>query len=192
LLLLSVKISYDIGKSRRQDMAKQQDKKIVEGLWEELKHEEDAVWKADQALKEAQAKFDVASRKYAAVRDMVIRHLGQSPYSQDDDDGLTIEIVEGAKEGEPAIDFYGMYRFIHMPIGTAIVIALKEAKEPMTLDGIVRILRGGGIRKSEHILTRAVNAALMRTKGIQKTEDGEYYYSAKEVEPEGEPEDLPF
>ncbi|MCJ7653800.1 MAG: hypothetical protein MUO97_00600, partial [Dehalococcoidia bacterium] len=86
---------------------------------------------------------------------------------------------------------YGSYRFIHMTIGNAVVNALREAKDPMTLDEIVKILWGGGVRKSETTLTRAVNAALMRTRGIQKTKDGKKFYP-REIKTEAEEEDLPF
>lgn len=47
---------------------------------------------------------------------------------------------------------------------------------------IVEIVRKGGIRKSETFLTRAINAALMRTKGIERTNDGKYKYEKSEPE----------
>ena len=62
--------------------------------------------------------------------------------------------------------------------------ALKETKNPATLEEIVGILRSGGIRIGNNIINRAVNAALMRTTGIEKTDDGKYVYK--------EEEDIPF
>ena len=48
---------------------------IVQGLIEALGEEESTINAADAALEEAMAKFEVASRKYAAVRDMVTERI---------------------------------------------------------------------------------------------------------------------
>jgi hypothetical protein len=149
------------------------DPAVVRGLLKELVAEEGALAEADKQLAAARARFDVASRKYAAVRDMVQSYLGTSPYTQDNN---TLFFNGGVYNP-------GAYRFIHMNPGDAVVAALKGAKEPMGLDEIVETLRRGRIRIAEKILTRSVNAALMKTTGIEKTDDGKYRY----VE-----EDLPF
>ncbi|MCX6009196.1 MAG: hypothetical protein NTW48_04055 [Chloroflexi bacterium] len=163
-------------------------KAVVGGLEQELCRQEDMLKAADEELKRAQAKFDVASRKYAAIRDTLTKYLGYSPYEKGHG-----EVTEPVWNEDEIIDFilYGKYRFMHMTIGNAVIAALREAEEPLALEDIVQKLREGGIRKSESPLTRAVNAALMRTKGIQKTKDGEYFYP-REVKTEAEGEDLPF
>jgi len=163
-------------------------KAVVKGLEQELCRQEDMLRTADEELKTAQAKFDIASRKYAAIRDTLAKYLRYSPYNKEHG-----EVTEPVWEADEIIDFisYGKYRFIHMTIGNAVVAALMEAENPLALEDIVQKLREGGIRKSESTLTRAVNAALMRTKGIQKTKGGEYFYP-REIKIEAEVEDLPF
>jgi hypothetical protein len=163
-------------------------KAVIKGLEEELCRQEDMLRAADEELKVAQAKFDVASRKYAAIRDTLTKYLGYSPYNKEHG-----EVIEPVWNEDEIIDVvsYGKYRFIHMTIGNAVVAALMEAGEPLALEEVVKKLREGGIRKSESTLTRAVNAALMRTKGVQKNRAGKYSYT-KEFEPKIKPEDLPF
>lgn len=152
---------------------------VSRGLLTELAKEEATLAGADSKLKEARARFDVASWKYAAVRDMVTRHLGDSPYSKGH--GLWPQEAIGT-----LVKTRGCYRFIHMRVGDAVVAALKEVKEPMALEHVVQRLADGGIRISPLLLRRSVNAALMRTTGVEKTDDGKYRYQ------EPEPEDLPF
>lgn len=143
---------------------------IIRGLLAELVKEEDAVGKAAATLAEATVNFNVASRKYAAVRDMLVAEMGHSPYAK------------GSKLGQLALDVLkrpiklGMFRFIHMRVGRAVVAALKEASEPLTLEQIVKTLQDGGIQLPEATLTRATNAALMKTSGIEKTQDDKYRY----------------
>ena len=163
-------------------------KAVIRGLEQELNMEEDLLSKADAKLKEAQTTFDVASRKYAAVRDTLTKYLGYSSYEKGHG-----EVGEPVFENNEVVDvkFYGGYRFIHMTIGNAVIAALREADEPLTLEDIVQRLRKGNIGKSESTLTRAVNAALMRTRGLQRNKDGKYFYP-KKVEPWVEGEDLPF
>jgi hypothetical protein len=159
-----------------------QNKLVTDGLLIELAKEEVALIEADAELQYAQAKFDVASRKYAAVRDMVTAHLGKSPYSKGDVKWPSQALTMITNKFKP----FGLYRFLHMKTGDATVDVLKEAKEPLTLEEIVEKVRAGGIRKSETFLIRAINAALMRTKGVEKTKDGKYKYK------EPEPADIPF
>lgn len=158
-----------------------QNKLVTNGLLIEMAKEEATLAEADAELQQAQAKFDVASRKYAAVRDMVAAHLGHSPYSKQAEK-WPMEVAKFMLQHLPT----GRYRFIHMKTGVATVEVLKEAQEPLKLEEIVEIVRKGGIRKSETFLTRAINAALMRTKGVERTNDGKYKY--KQLEPE----DIPF
>jgi hypothetical protein len=142
-------------------------------LLSELAKEELEVVEADNRLRLAQIAFELAVRRYAAVRDYVTQRLGSSPYSIK------------TKWPEPYnvhTDFRGRYRFAQMEPGDAAVAALKETDTPMTLEEIVNHLRTGGLRVPSSLLTRSVNAALMRTTGIQKSEDGKYTY--KEVSPD--------
>jgi hypothetical protein len=157
------------------------DDAVTRGLLRELADEEKALAEADKQLQAARVGFDVASRKYAAVRDMVASYLGDSPYQKKYDRVFA------------EFSFYnpGRYRFIHMKPGDAVVAVLKEAEEPMTLDEIVQELRSGHIRISEATLTRAVNAALMKTSGVKKLKDGKYRYEV-DTELPFSTEELPF
>jgi hypothetical protein len=145
----------------------------VRGLVKELAKEDEALVEAAQDLQRARTQFEVTSRKYAAVRDVVAKHMHCSPY--------TVNLIPyGA--GRSAFLSNGRYRFIHMTPGDAAVAGLKESEEPMTLDEIVDKLKGGGFHVAD---PRSINAALMKTSRIQKTKDGRYRY-------EVDPDDLPF
>jgi hypothetical protein len=145
---------------------------IIEGLLVELLHEEDILSEAALALQQAQIRFEVTSQKYAAVRDVAARHLGRNPGK------------EWVKEpGGIFRELSGRFRFIHMTPGAAVVAALTEAEEPMSLEQVVEALRAGGFRGA---LPRVINATLMGTTGVEKTEEGKYRY----VEPQLE--ELPF
>jgi len=163
------------------------DDTIQQGLIDELNTLEDRLCEINQRLKKDQTEFGIVSRKYAAMRDMVMKYLGHSPYNeaQSDFDGLS-----PVPKGDQGVEFYGSFRFIYMPVGKAVVSALKEAGNPLSLDEIVKWLKTGGIEREESSLIRAVNAALIKTKGIDKTSDGKYSY--KWDEGEIEPDDMPF
>ena len=150
-----------------------QDDPIVKGLMKELGKEDLVLTDAGWKLRDAQVGFEVASQKYAAVRDVVARHLGYAP----DEKTARRYGVEFVSKGR--------YRFIHMATGDAIVAALREADEPMKLHEIANAMMKGGLR---HVGLRTVNAALMNTAGVGKTEDGGYLY----VEPKEEEEEEPF
>lgn len=152
---------------------------VEEGLLKELAQEEESLREANNELNRARAQFQVASRKYAAVRNMVTEYLGRNPYSLDAKRVLNPRPGFGTR-------LQGTFRFIHMRPGDAIIEVLKEAKDPLTLDEIVEVLSGGGIGITPNLLTRTVNAALMRTTGVQKTEEGKYFYKPDDVD------DLPF
>jgi len=153
---------------------------ITEGLLAELLKEEDNLNQAQYLLREARVRFNVASRKYAAVRDMVVSELGGSPYRKDFK--WPTKLVASALQSE-----LGKNRFLHMKAGDAVIAALKEVDEPLTLEEIVERLGSGGIRFPGPVATRMINAALMKTSGIEKTEEGKYRYKAEE-----EPDDIPF
>jgi hypothetical protein len=151
---------------------------IIQGLMQELAREDAALVEADEALTRARTRFQVASRKYAAVRDVVAQHLGRSPYS------VSPPMWNSADgtfhHGFPSD---GRFRFIYMAPGDAVVAALRESAEPMSLDEIVDRMQAGGLRLPG--LTRVVNAALINTPGVEKTADGKYRYEA------ADPHDLP-
>ena len=144
---------------------------VVYGLVQELTREDKALVEADMALYNAQIRFEVASQKYAAVRDVVARHLGRNPHSKGVESEYDVKFPSN-----------GRYRFIHMSVGDAILDALKESEEPMTLEQIAEVLWNGHLRP---VAPRIVNAALMRTTGVKRTEDGRYRYIP-------DPDDLPF
>jgi len=148
---------------------------IVKGLLQEMLREEAASVEADCALQEASIRFEVASQKYCAVRAMVTAHLGYSPY-------VERKQLESVGAGLIRSDDIGKLRFMNMKTGDAIVAALKETQKPMTLEEIVERLLDGRILVPKRMLPRAVNAALMRTTGIEKTEDGKYKYVEEEEE----------
>jgi hypothetical protein len=149
------------------------DPNVVKGLLNEMGEAEHNLVMEDERLREAQANFEVASRKYSALRDMTAKYVGQNPYVWILQQGGTIDW-----------EITGRYRFIQMPIGAAVVAALQEMNEPVGLAEIAKKLRSGGVRRSPESLIRAVNAALMRTKGVVKGKDNKYTFVAEE--------DLPF
>ena len=147
---------------------------IVRGLAAELVTEETAMIVADQAVSVATTKFEVASRKYASIRDMVEDRLGHSPYSD-----RTTALWPETKYP------LGLYRYIYMKPGDAILSVLAEADRPLDLDDIIMKLEQGNIRLPSSTLARATNAALMKTTGIEKTQEGKYQLQT-------DVDDLPF
>ncbi len=165
------------------------DKEFIESFLDELAKEETALELADIAFAEANARQMVASEKYSAVRDMVIKRIGTSPYGSDSVPYWQTAVSK-ANLRSP-----GRHRFTKMAMGDAVVAALKEVKEPITLDEITERLITGGSNSVVFgsINKRVVNAALMKTAGIIKTEDGKYTYINPEDLPfKEEEEDLPF
>lgn len=148
---------------------------IAQGLLTALKEDEDALTEAHARLVEASARQDVASRRYAAMREAVRERLGVSPYSPNVSwpDTVPWEIGKRRKF---------RFRFTRLKIGDAVTEALDESDVPLTLEEIVSCLNSGGLYSRD---TRAVNAALINTKGIVKTDDGKYSY-VEDID------DLPF
>lgn len=155
---------------------KDQSDVFEEGLLDELAKAENELETANDALKMAEAKFDVARLKYCAIRDAVTRFYGHSPYIREGKFVRNVPLADGFTWRE-----FGKFRFINMALGDAIAGVLKEVGEPMALLEIIERLRDGHVSTEPEKLRRATNAALMRTKGIKKTEDGKYMM-----------EDLPF
>lgn len=136
---------------------------MVQQLLEELIKEGELLQQAEETLRLARARYGLASARYAAVRDEVSNQLQVDPYT----------ISTGAI-GE-RLQQHRKFRFMDMAIGDAVKAVLREQPgEPMSLEEIVALLRGGGLRAAA--LARSVNAALMQTTGVQKTEEGKYRY----------------
>ena len=150
---------------------------VIDGLLVELAREERAALSAIQAVSDARVRYDVAVRKFAAVREAVAAAIGRSPYAPDV--AWPVEAGEAVREPER-----GRLRFILMPTGDAVVAALHEANQPLSLEQIIAHLRGGGLT----LAPRAVNAALINTPGLTKQPDGRYEYKPKKA---GD-DDLPF
>lgn len=168
-------------------------KSLIRKYLEELAVDESAITEAAEAYEAAKSAIDVRLRRYIALRDYVTEKLGQSPYS------------EGVEWPEPyeAYDAYGeriergRFRFSGMSVGDAILEVLEEEAiaspdDPwLPLQSIIERLSLGGLGFPEPVQGRAVNAALLKTSGITRSQDrsGATVYAAlHELEVE---EDLP-
>ncbi len=143
----------------------------VNEIISQLAEEEQALADAHAQFKTASIRFDIASRKYAAIRDMFRSRWGFSPYEPGS------HLMEVFKK-----PYWGRYRFINMKPGKAAVALLSEliGGVPLTLNEVVEGLIRGGINLgevtwSDSSIKRAINAALMQTRGIRKTEEGYEY-----------------
>ena len=159
-----------------------QSRDIINGLMQELADEDTALTTADRELQAARVRFEVAGQKYAAVRDVVSRHLGRSPYSVSLVHYGVSDRDRNARLGQ--FPSKARFRFIHMATGDAVAEVLKESEQTMALPQIVEVLVMGG---AHHVTAtrRAVNAALMRTSGVTRWgEDDESARYSFEVVPE--------
>ena len=138
-----------------------------EHLMEVLGAEESALVDAGTELADAELKFEIASRRFAALRDLVVERLGW-PFEHDPSWG---------RRG-----LGGGYRFIRMAVGDAVVAALRETTDPLSLSALLTELENGGLGAEEGGVTaRGVNAALMKTAGVVKMRDGRYVYAGGAV-----------
>ena len=133
---------------------------------------------AEAELNVARAKFELASRKYAAARDWVTQRLG-NPYS------AQFEWPGDLAEQRAKLVLWGKYRFINMQVGDAVKEVLREADHPLALGEIVKKLNRGRMLTNP----RAVNAALMKVAGVAKTTDDKYLFDESASE---DTSDLPF
>ena len=122
---------------------------IQQGLLGELKAEEGKLGERYDEYREARSSYEVAGKKYAAVRDMVIQELGYNPY------GVEQFPWPKGKSLSSRIGIGG-FRFLYMRPGDAVAKVLKEATDPMTFEEINDQLEIGELR----ITLRRVNAAL--------------------------------
>lgn len=132
-------------------------------LLHELALGERALIEADEALRIAQNDFEVAARKYAAVRDLVTDFLGYSPYHED-----AVWAAEEARIVPP--EDRGAYRFLYLKPRDAIVAALDEQAADLSLEDLDKRLKSGGLDLGK----RAINAALMRLAAVRRTGRGTY------------------
>jgi hypothetical protein len=143
------------------------DDPILARLIGELQGDDARVVAADLELREARARFEVASKKYAVLRDIVANRLGCSPYAKPlytDYGSNVVEFMSGGK-----------YRFMHMDLGDAVFTVLIEAGAPMTLEELADVLNEGGANYPYAVPLRTLNATVMRKSGVGKTEDGRYF-----------------
>jgi len=143
---------------------------LIDELFAELAIEEQNLVDKEEAAFKANINQEVAAKKYAAVRDMVEEQLGYSPYTKPLDEMPPYIQKDFTDRGLK--DFWGRHRFITMNTGDAIVMALSEVDVPVDLGTLAMRLQRGGLEFAD---IRSINAALIRTKGVKKTDDGKYY-----------------
>ena len=113
--------------------------------------------------------YDLAARRYAAVRDMVEEmNGGKSPYDSECGLPLWAALPEGAPHS--AASSFGRYRYLFKPVGDAVREALEDVGQPIDISNLVKLLREGGLSTD----ARAVNASLLNMKGILRTPTGHY------------------
>ena len=141
---------------------------------EALAYEEQALNDTAKKKAEVEAAYYIASRKYATARDTAISHFGDDPYVKGFTKREELEKLANARGFK-----LGRYRFIHRPIGVAILYALYEAETGLTLSDIIITLRDGG---HTNATGRAVNAALINLRSVNQTQDGRYWYEPTDAD----------
>ncbi len=134
---------------------------MIRRLMTALAQEDKALVEARRQFDDARAQWEVASRKFAAVRDLAAERLGRNPYTVDP---LEYDVTFVSE---------GRFAFLRMNPGDAAVEVLKISKDPMTLEELYEAIREGGFRA---MTPRMLNAALMKTTGVMKSNDGKYEY----------------
>jgi hypothetical protein len=155
------------------DLSYSADERKREALLNRFLQAEDHLWKAQATFESAGDALEVARLEYAAIRDMVTRQLGEDPYESND--ARTFLEQRGKQFAT-----HGKFRFYGMTPGDAVTAALSSADHPLTFQELRDVLLSGGIEAEESSLGRAINAALMRRTGVQKTADGRYFRSKEE------------
>lgn len=137
------------------------DSDVAKSILLALRMEEETLAQTRASLNKALAEWDLATSRYIAVRDLVTRRFGQSPYVSK----LPIEL---------GIDLptRGGYRFLGMNPGDAAVEVLREADKPLSLEEIVDKIQAGG----NPATARMVNAALMNRGGVARDSEARYFY----------------
>jgi len=138
--------------------------KVTDETIEELASEENRLAIAGGELARAKARYQVAWRRYAAVRDAAEEILGHSPYRPDI-----------YTSGEPP-PYWGNFRYVGKGVGDAVLDFLRDSGGYWTLKEIVQHLSYRGLSTN----ARAVNASLLKMHGVAK--DGEHYQFGDTVE----------
>lgn len=166
---------------------------VDKGLMHEILKAEGDTHDTGRVLRDAETNFEVASLKYAALRDILEARLGRSAY---------LPSVAWPSDHEypdqqlfTHVSWWGRWKYIHKKLGQAVAEVLQtrgdlldagadlrehEHDDPgpeMSLDQIVRELQRGGADSAN---PRSVNAALMNSARIEKTEEGKYRWIAQE------------
>lgn len=131
--------------------------KIASEALQELQALEEQLTNAADAYETARARLTLTTQKYSAIRDFATEHFWVSPYSPS---------LTKTWENYPS---KGRWRFIGMKAGEAITEILRESA-PLSLNDIALKLKSGGFSYPEGFDTRNVNAALMKTAGVDRVE----------------------
>ena len=193
------------------------DQGLVENYLSALETDEAEIQSAGEEYRRAQARVNVALRRYTALRDFLTETLGCTPYASH---------VKWPDSRHIDPSTRGRYRYAGMKVGDAIVEVFRSRRdtEPfpdtesfselmasmaneltygspslMSLDEIIKDLSEGGLGFPEPVSARAVNAALMRTTGIERhvTKGGQTRYGLvlEDSDSDDDPpdvDDLPF
>ena len=151
------------------------DHAISEGLIELVK-EGEKIAEADKQLNTALGRFEIASRRYAAVRDTVTEMLGgESPFGPEVAQRLhEMKDIPADPSNHEQKYFknpcFGQYRYVYRSVGEAVFDVLRNVPFSLTLSQLVEELEEG------HLSTdaRAVNASLLNMNGVEKLSDGSY------------------
>lgn len=144
------------------------DNEVATSILQGLRLEEENLVKALSRLNKVRAEYDLASSRYVAVRDLVKRRLGKSPYVSDLPGKLGILLPTD-----------GHYRYLGMNPGEAAVEVMQEADGPLTLEEITDHLQANGLRGVG--LSRSVNAAIMNRSGVKRDSEGRYFYKEDDI-----------
>ena len=156
----------------------------------ELVRQEEAVAEADRNLNLARGMYELAAKRYAAVRDAVYAMLEANPYG--DPTQIDAWPADPSNPGEPYFENpnFGQYQFLYKTVGEAVFEALECFPRPLTLNELVAKLRDGHLDTD----ARAVNASLLNMKGVEKSPDNTYRIAGRSFSDEITPDldDLPF
>ena len=156
----------------------------------ELVRQEEAVAEADRTLDLARGRYELAAKRYAAVRDAVYAMLETNPYGDPSEIGTCPD--DPSNPGEPyfANPNFGQYQFLYKTVGEAVIEALECSTHPLTLNELTAELRDGHLDTD----ARAVNASLLNMKGVEKSPDNTYRIAGRLFFDEitSDEDDLPF
>jgi hypothetical protein len=132
---------------------------VIRAIADELVKEDQALTDANEIMRLAQIRWQIALRKYVAIRELATSRFRESPY------------LNPSKWGISSFPSEGRFRFHDMSAGDALLTALKEAQRPLELEELQEVINKGGL----YLPPRNLNAALLQTKGVAKTDQGYVY-----------------